>query len=136
VEPIFQTLKRRFRILRAPQEYTYATQVKLVFALTALHNFIRINNDKSELDRWRRSTSVEMEVEIHDGESSQENAETDTASVEEETEAVEGNGGRQMAELRDQIAEEMWRDYTGEGRLKRKRNLTGKGREGHKKVCS
>ena len=35
-ERIFGILKWRFRILRAPLEYPYATQVKLVFSLTAL----------------------------------------------------------------------------------------------------
>jgi hypothetical protein len=49
-------------------------------------------------------------VEVQDRNSSQESTEMDT-SVEEENKAIQGNGGRQMGELREQIAEEMWRDY-------------------------
>ena len=40
----------------------------------------------------------------------QESTEIDT-SIEGENEQVQGNGGRQMGELKEQIAEEMWRDY-------------------------
>ena len=32
-------------------------------------------------------------------------------SIEEENEGIQENGGRQVSELREQIAEEMWRDY-------------------------
>ena len=32
-------------------------------------------------------------------------------SIEDENEEIQGNRGRQMSELREQIAEEMWRDY-------------------------
>ena len=80
VKRIFGVLKRRFCILRAPPEYPYATQVKLVFALTALHNFIRKNNDDSdselELNRWRNRVNSE----VHSGNSSQVNTtEMDTS---------------------------------------------------------
>ena len=52
-----------------------------------------------------------MDSEVQSGNSSQEStAEMDT-SIEEENEEIQGNGGRQMSELREQIAEEMWRDY-------------------------
>jgi len=41
IEQTFGVLKRRFLILQSAPEYPYNAQVKLVFDLTALHNFIR-----------------------------------------------------------------------------------------------
>lgn len=44
IERIFGVLKRRFQCLGGrPQEYSFPIQVKLIYALTALHNFIRIH---------------------------------------------------------------------------------------------
>jgi hypothetical protein len=41
IERIFGTLKKRFQILGSQMEYPIEDQIKLVYALTALHNFIR-----------------------------------------------------------------------------------------------
>jgi DDE superfamily endonuclease len=44
VERAFGVLKKRFRILNtAPVGYTLKTQVRIVYALTALHNFYNLN---------------------------------------------------------------------------------------------
>ena len=42
IERCFGVLKKRFQILKLGPEYTYSVQVKLVPALAALHNFIRV----------------------------------------------------------------------------------------------
>ena len=40
VERTFGVLKRRFSILRTPPEYPLDIQVKLVYALVVIHNFL------------------------------------------------------------------------------------------------
>ena len=52
-----------------------------------------------------------MDSEVHSGNSSQESTTEKDTSKKEGNEEIQGNGGRQMSELREQIAEEMWRDY-------------------------
>jgi len=49
VERIFGVLKRKFPILRAQPEYPMQSQVKIVLALTGLHNFIRKKSTQSEI---------------------------------------------------------------------------------------
>jgi hypothetical protein len=103
VERIFGTLKRRFRILRSPPEYPYTTQVKLVFALTALHNFIRLNNDNVELGTWKRNWTQEEDEDEDD--------DMETVGYGNRPEGEQEIGAEQMSELREGIAEHMWRDY-------------------------
>ena len=40
VEKIFGVTKRRFQIFKSVPEYHFNTQISLIFAVTALHNFI------------------------------------------------------------------------------------------------
>jgi DDE superfamily endonuclease len=49
IERIFGVLKRRFKCLATPPEYAFDIQVNLVFALTALYNFIRIQNGEFDI---------------------------------------------------------------------------------------
>ena len=53
IERIFGVVKRRFQILSQVPKYPFDTQVRLVFALTGLHNFIRLNTFDSEIDYWK-----------------------------------------------------------------------------------
>jgi len=109
IERIFGILKRRFRILRTPPKYHFSPQVKLVFALTALHNFIRLNSDGIEDNtRKRKWTDVENE----DG--SQQSEGIDSVGNEplgERSDRTDIDGAKQMSQLRERIAEDMWRDY-------------------------
>ena len=50
IEHIFGVLKRRFRILVHPPEYSMDIQARLPPALAALHNFIRIHNPDEIVD--------------------------------------------------------------------------------------
>ena len=43
-------VKRRFPILKTAPEYPFPSQVKLVLALTALHNFIMRHQQPEEYD--------------------------------------------------------------------------------------
>ena len=46
IERIFGVLKRRFRILVIPPEYSYKVQAQIPSALCAIHNFIRIHDSQ------------------------------------------------------------------------------------------
>jgi len=45
IERIFGVLKMRFPILKHQQKYKLSIQIKLIYALCALHNFIRQNSE-------------------------------------------------------------------------------------------
>jgi hypothetical protein len=86
-------LKRRFRILRSVPEYSIEVQVNLVYALTAIHNYIRKEAGEEAL---RTGLDVDEEPEeplIN-------------------SEFIKGGSTRsRMDELRDNMAQRMWEDY-------------------------
>jgi DDE superfamily endonuclease len=87
IERTFGVLKNRFVILqKPPRRYTIRTQVKLVFALTALHNFMN-------------SHGCDPEAEIINEE-----------EEDDDEEAVSGHESG-MNTRRDNIAQLMWEDY-------------------------
>jgi hypothetical protein len=49
IKRVFGILKRRFRILRYYAEYLIKTQIQLIYALTAIYNFIARNASKDAL---------------------------------------------------------------------------------------
>jgi hypothetical protein len=53
-------LKRKFKILKLAPEYSIDTQIDLILALTALFNFIRIEEGDENVD-LKDSTEVEEE---------------------------------------------------------------------------
>ena len=106
IERIFGILKRRFRILRTPPEYHFPTQVKLVFALTVLHNFIRLNSDGIE-DNTRKKEWIDVENEDR----SQQSVGMDSIGNEPLGKRTDVDGAKQMSQLRETIVEDMWRDY-------------------------
>ena len=56
VERTFGIWKRRFTCLKkACEGHSIKTQVMLIYALAALHNFLNLNSTREELDeKWRR----------------------------------------------------------------------------------
>jgi hypothetical protein len=106
IERIFGILKRRFPILAQSPEYPFETQVKLVFALTGLQNFIRQNSIESETEIWEEEI-VEEATSVY----------TDTLFEQYDEEIVEnkGSGGRvdkdKMSKVREEIAGKIWYDY-------------------------
>jgi DDE superfamily endonuclease len=50
IERIFGILKRRFKCLNTPIEYPFDTQVQIVFALTGVHNWIRMHESRDMFD--------------------------------------------------------------------------------------
>lgn len=93
VERILGVDKRRFRILSSAPEYSLQTQVQLVFALTALHNFIR-NYPSEDVDYFEEESRAKYAT----GEDLGMGGNILTTSA-------------QMNQKRDRIANEMWADY-------------------------
>ena len=94
VERIFGVDKRRFKILTSAPEYNFHTQIRLVFALTALHNFIR-DNPSEEVDYFEQE---------------EENTQ-DPSTSEPGTFGNSLTTSTRMNQKRDRIANQMWTDY-------------------------
>jgi hypothetical protein len=94
VERIFGVVKRRFRLMVAAPEYSLETQTKIIPALCALHNFIRVYNPDEDMgveELSARAPRRSQEDFSHQGVSAQEKARANTK--------------------RDVIAKEMWAQY-------------------------
>jgi hypothetical protein len=84
-------LKRKFKILSTTAEYSINTQVDLIFALTGLHNFVRLRE------------GGECFLDIED---------TDKEVVHRPARLPSGDKGSAiMNEKRELIAQAMWTDY-------------------------
>jgi hypothetical protein len=99
IERIFGVLKRKFKILQRPPEYTIRQQVQLVLALTAVHNFIASHSDR------RTDPDFEdlEEFDVIDW----------SPSPPPSAEDIVTPVRLAMLHLRDEIAEQMWADYIG-----------------------
>jgi hypothetical protein len=102
VERIFGVLKRRWRILQSAPEISLRDQAGLVYALTAVHNFIQQNSEDLE---WIE-TLLGEELDY----------DTIQCELEELAEGVVPGSeyyqeSSQMKDIRDRIAQEMWNDY-------------------------
>ena len=90
IERIFGVVKRKFKILGQVPEYSIDTQVDLVLALCGLYNFICQYEDiDDEL----------AEIELED-----EGAEAEEVDI-------KGTGNTYMNNKREEIAQQMWKDY-------------------------
>ena len=105
IERIFGVLKRRYRILLLPPEYSLEIQSRLPAGLAAIHNFILTHNppdgDSSELvddaDQEFRGNGRPYE------------GENPTVAADGEGDANFGNVEARL--MRDEIAQAMWDDY-------------------------
>jgi hypothetical protein len=95
VERIFGVLKRKFKILKLAPEYSFDTQVDLVLALTALFNFIRLQDQEDQEDQEDNNTTEE---DIQ-------------PNIQAPPQVLGSNKRGRMDILRDKIAEDMWKDY-------------------------
>jgi hypothetical protein len=96
IERIFGVVKRKFKILQRPPEFSIRQQVQLVLALTALHNFVISRQASSDVD-------------YHDLDEFDEAEWSPPAPPDVETRYGEAKVA--MQRLRDEIAEQMWADY-------------------------
>lgn len=105
----FGALKARFPILLSAPPYPLPTQVKLVVATCAIHNYIRSENPDDWLFRLYEQDHVpHMEDSLPQFEAQQltTHIETPTVDIAFETEELEIT-----SQLRDAIATELWSDY-------------------------
>ena len=101
IERIFGISKKRFPILKSPNEYPYDSQVKLVLALAAVHNFIFKRNGEEECLVWEREEEVERERTGNRG----------GASISNEFDIDPAADDIGMKGFRDRLAQQMWIDY-------------------------
>jgi hypothetical protein len=97
VERIIGVLKKRFRIIAEANDYPMEMQAKLMPALCALHNFIRIYDPADDMD----ITEEEIESAV-----SQEQPASGTYHS-----GIAAAETARAAERRDQIAQQMWASY-------------------------
>jgi hypothetical protein len=98
IERIFGVLKRRFRILVFPPEYSMEIQARIPAALCALHNFIR-RSDPSEIDDYPDAADLAS------------NCANGAGIGDLATRAINTAERERMSLKRDQIAQEMWDSY-------------------------
>jgi hypothetical protein len=98
IERIFGILKRRFRILIFPPEYSMEIQARIPAALCALHNFIR-HSDPTEIDEYPDANDIPT------GRAN--GAEIGNLA----TRAINTAEHDRMSLKRDQIAQDMWDSY-------------------------
>jgi len=94
IERQFGVLKRRFKLIRAAPEYPLPVQVRLIYALTGLNNFIARNNIQPDLyqtEGYRDHHEVLQDLEL------------DSLPIEPDS--------PDMDVKRDGIAIKMWADY-------------------------
>lgn len=110
VERIFGIVKRRFRILLLPAEFSIEIQAQIPSALCAIHNFIYVH-DPIEDDE----SSDSDEADNNEG-----YAMDDAHNMDDPVNYLAANSDDGARELRDQIAEGMWADYQ---RILRERSI-------------
>lgn len=111
IERAFGVLKRKFAVLRDESEYDVDTQIRLVYAAVALHNFIIQSAELDGFDRHRID-------EHNQNERNRRASAAELALIERElnqleSQAASNRAGRaaDMLRLRDVIAEGMWTEY-------------------------
>jgi hypothetical protein len=96
IERILGVLKKRFPILDLGSDYPFDTQIDLVLALAALHNFIRQNSPESEFTEWE-NTDDDREDSMHEDDGNQN--------------IYYGPEEHAAVRFRNEIAEQMWIGY-------------------------
>lgn len=105
----FEVLKARFPILMAAPPYPLQTQVKLVVAACALHNYIRMEKPDDWLFKMHEGDiSFQREESLPPLEVEQPKSDVDMQSLDSDFDAEQLEFAAQM---RDSIASEMWSDY-------------------------
>ena len=100
IERIFGVFKRKFRILRSAPEYSSETQAKLVTALGAIFNFIRVH-DPGDINNYDDIQSVQASASTPGSQVACGSLSTYVSSAE-----------KQRADSRrERIAQAMWEQY-------------------------
>jgi hypothetical protein len=92
VESVFGVFKRRFQIFFQPSAFPFSAQVKLIYAATALHNYLLGVEKSSGNDQDRMNACASSTAATGNGDAGEEN-------------------NLDMTSLRDNIAQSMWDNY-------------------------
>jgi hypothetical protein len=103
IERIFGVLKQRWQILQKAPEYNLRDQIGLIYALTALHNWIQRNDDDHG---WIDDLLFNSEP---DWETRQAELEQEATGIVPGSEYYQEDS--RMKDLRDRITQTMWDDY-------------------------
>jgi len=99
IERVFGVVKNRFKIWDSPRKgYSMKTQVKLVYALTALHNFMNWKGD----DPVAIAEQIEKDERARDGINELKRDEEEVYII---------NSAEEVNARQDVIAEMMWQSY-------------------------
>lgn len=109
VERVFGVLKARFHILDKGPRYDKHTQIQLVYACVALHNFIRRYNAddalfKDEEARTQRDLLYPQRSDMH-------NQRRETGNIAAASAASEAKQERAMDRFQVKLSEDMWNQY-------------------------
>ena len=111
VERVFGVFKRRWRLFKTQHEFSVQTQVKLVYGLAGVHNFInKVAGTQDIEDVWRRGEDDEEE-EYDEVEVVEEPASGSRVAPKDEGVEEILLSSQQMGSFRDDMAERMWKDY-------------------------
>ena len=105
IERIFGISKKPFAILKSLNEYPYDSQVKLVLALAALHDFIFKCNREDECLIWEQEEEEER-WRIERG-----NRNRRRAQISNEFDIDPAADDIGMKAFQDKMVEQMWIDY-------------------------
>jgi hypothetical protein len=115
VERIFGIVKRRWAVFSRAPEYPVETQAKLVPAIAALHNFLRVHDsDDNALDLGSTGEATSQGSMQREGSGSLEdffNYEPREISPEELGISITAAERARASARRDRIAQRMWEDY-------------------------
>ena len=118
IEHIFGVIKCCFRILLLPLKYSIGTQSLIPVALSVIHNFITSHNESENVNNnnivqdWTDSVEWGDGVGEETSDGSEETGDEEIGSEAHEKEVVaEDIDPIDMKDLRDAIAEAMWKDY-------------------------
>lgn len=109
IERLFGVLKRRFRILLLAPEYSLDIQSRIPVALAAVHNFI-LYHEPLDLPEGTEDLMGERRGDHNDPDH---RASSEQAEEQEQSDTADRIGD----ERRDQIAAEMWLDYSARRRV-------------------
>lgn len=97
IEQIFGVYKRRFQCFDSVPKFSILIQIRMVFALTAVHNWIRRHSVEEDMyERQERLGEDEREVRME---------QPDPVTV------MTRGASSKMDQMRDKLASDMWDDY-------------------------
>ena len=118
IKCIFGVIKCCFQILLLPPKYSISTQSLIPVTLSVIHNFITSHNESENVDNnnivqdWTDSVEWGDGVGEETSDGSEETGDEEIGSEAHEKEVVaEDIDPIDMKDLRDAIAEAMWKDY-------------------------